>query len=138
MLIYANLNIIFIGSTFIRCVMDVALNPYIEGGLLYLIIFCFMLIVVLFVLVFGFTCFHFWLIFTARTSLEYCEKWKKKEGVENNITNFDEGIPFLIRMADGEKYEVNDRLNIALGRTHVVVIDKRDLPHMLPLLTMTR
>jgi len=91
MLIYANLNIIFIGSTFIRCVMDVALNPYIEGGLLYLIIFCFMLIVVLFVLVFGFTCFHFWLIFTARTSLEYCEKWKKKEGVENNITNFDEG-----------------------------------------------
>ena len=40
-------------------------------------------------------------------------------------------------MADGEKYEVADRLNVALGRTHVVVIDKRDLPHILPLLTMT-
>ena len=52
-------------------------------------------------------------------------------------TAIDEGIPFLIRMADGEKYEVNDRLNIALGKTHVVVIDKRDLPHILPLLTMT-
>ena len=48
-----------------------------------------------------------------------------------------EGIPFLIRMADGEKYEVTDRLNVALGKTHVVVIDKRDLPHILPLLTMT-
>jgi hypothetical protein len=52
-------------------------------------------------------------------------------------TAIDEGIPFLIRMADGEKYEVADRLNVALGRTHVVVIDKRDLPHVLPLLTMT-
>jgi hypothetical protein len=52
-------------------------------------------------------------------------------------TAIDEGIPFLIRMADGEKYEVRDRFNIALGKTHVVVIDKRDLPHVLPLLTMT-
>jgi hypothetical protein len=52
-------------------------------------------------------------------------------------TAIDEGIPFLIKMADGEKYAVTDRFNIALGRTHVVVIDKRDLPHILPLLTMT-
>ena len=52
-------------------------------------------------------------------------------------TAIDEGIPFLIKMADGEKYEVTNRFNIALGRTHVVVIDKRDLPHILPLLTMT-
>ena len=52
-------------------------------------------------------------------------------------TAIDEGIPFLIKMADGEKYPVSSRFNIALGRTHVVVIDKRDLPHILPLLTMT-
>ncbi len=52
-------------------------------------------------------------------------------------TAIDEGIPFLIRMADGEKYEVANRFNIALGKTHVVVIDKHDLPHILPLLTMT-
>ena len=52
-------------------------------------------------------------------------------------TAINEGIPFLIRMADGEKYEVADRLKVALGKTHVVVIDKRDQPHILPLLTMT-
>jgi hypothetical protein len=48
-----------------------------------------------------------------------------------------EGIPFVIRMADGEKYEVTDRNQVALGRTTVVVIDKKDLPHLLPMLTMT-
>lgn len=48
-----------------------------------------------------------------------------------------EGIPFEIKMADGEKYRVADRNQIALGRTFVVVIDKHDLPHVLPLLTMT-
>ncbi|HEY2081352.1 MAG TPA: hypothetical protein VGI88_01100 [Verrucomicrobiae bacterium] len=48
-----------------------------------------------------------------------------------------EGIPFEIKMADGEKYRVTESNQIALGRTFVVVIDKRDLPHVLPLLTMT-
>jgi len=48
-----------------------------------------------------------------------------------------EGIPFVIRMADGEKYEVTDSYKIALGKTYVVVVDKHDLPHVLPLLTMT-
>jgi hypothetical protein len=49
----------------------------------------------------------------------------------------DEGIPFLIKMADGEKYKVTDRFKVALGRAHVVVLDKLDMPHVLPLLTMT-
>ncbi len=48
-----------------------------------------------------------------------------------------EGIPFVIKMADGEKYEVTNRHQIALGKTTVVVIDKNDLPHLLPMLTMT-
>lgn len=48
-----------------------------------------------------------------------------------------EGIPFEIKMADGEKYRVTESNQIALGRTFVVVIDKHDLPHVLPLLTMT-
>jgi hypothetical protein len=48
-----------------------------------------------------------------------------------------EGVPFVIKMADGEKYEVTDRNQVALGRTTVVVIDKDDLPHLLPMLTMT-
>jgi hypothetical protein len=47
------------------------------------------------------------------------------------------GIPFVIRMADGEKYEVTNSYQIALGKTFVVVVDKHDLPHVLPLRTMT-
>jgi hypothetical protein len=52
-------------------------------------------------------------------------------------TAINEGIPFLIRMADGEKYEVADRYRIALGNTTVIVVGKDDMPHVLPLLTMT-
>jgi hypothetical protein len=47
-----------------------------------------------------------------------------------------EGIPFVIRMADGEKYEVADQSQIAFGKTFVIVVQD-DLPHVLPLLTMT-
>jgi hypothetical protein len=52
-------------------------------------------------------------------------------------TAMNEGIPFLIRMADGEKYEVTDRNKIALGRTAVILVGDNDMPHVLPLLTMT-
>jgi hypothetical protein len=52
-------------------------------------------------------------------------------------TAIKEGIPFLIRMADGEKHEVADRYQIALGQTTVIVVGKDDMPHVLPLLTMT-
>jgi hypothetical protein len=40
-------------------------------------------------------------------------------------------------MADGEKYEVTDRNRIALGRTAVILVGDDDMPHILPLLTMT-
>ena len=52
-------------------------------------------------------------------------------------TAINEAIPFLIKMADGEKYEVTDRYRVALGRTTVIVVGKNDMPHVLPLLTMT-
>ena len=40
-------------------------------------------------------------------------------------------------MADGEKHEVSEPYRIALGRSCVIVVGKDDLPHILPLLTMT-
>ena len=40
-------------------------------------------------------------------------------------------------MADGKSYEVREPWKIAIGRTRIVVLDDRDLPHMLPMLTMT-
>jgi hypothetical protein len=52
-------------------------------------------------------------------------------------TAINEGLPFLIKMADGEKYEVADRYCIALGKTTVIVVGKDDMPHILPLPTMT-
>ena len=52
-------------------------------------------------------------------------------------TAINEGVPFVIRMADGEKYEIGDRYKIAIGRTSVVVLGEDDAPHILPLLTMT-
>ena len=48
-----------------------------------------------------------------------------------------EGIPFEIKMADGAKYRVRERYQVAVGRTSVVVIDNKDLAHVLPMLTMT-
>lgn len=48
-----------------------------------------------------------------------------------------EGVPFIIKMADGEKYRVNARDRIIVGNTRVVVMDDKDIPHVLPLLTMT-
>ena len=48
-----------------------------------------------------------------------------------------EGIPFVINMADGRSYRVDEEWKIAVGATRVVVLDERDLPHMLPMLTMT-
>ena len=48
-----------------------------------------------------------------------------------------EGVAFVIKMADGEKYRVNARDRIIVGNTRVVVMDDKDIPHVLPLLTMT-
>jgi hypothetical protein len=52
-------------------------------------------------------------------------------------TAIHERIPFVIKMADGREYEVSDRYKITLGKTSVIVIGKDDMPHILPLLTMT-
>jgi hypothetical protein len=48
------------------------------------------------------------------------------------------GVPFEIRMADGEKYKVREPHQVAVGRTSVVVFDDKDLAHILPMLTMTK
>jgi hypothetical protein len=48
-----------------------------------------------------------------------------------------EGIPFAIQMADGKEYEIHNQVHIAIAKTYVVVIGKDELPHVLPLLTMT-
>jgi hypothetical protein len=56
---------------------------------------------------------------------------------DNLLTAIREGIPFVIKMADGEKYEVTESYKIAVGKSYAMVVDKRDLPHVLPMLTMT-
>jgi hypothetical protein len=48
-----------------------------------------------------------------------------------------EGTPFSIKMADGREYRVENPDQIHIAKTHVVVIDNKTLPHILPLLTIT-
>jgi hypothetical protein len=48
-----------------------------------------------------------------------------------------EGIPFAINMADGRQYEVRSRERVILAGARIVLVDEKDIPHMLPLLTMT-
>ena len=52
-------------------------------------------------------------------------------------TAIKEGIPFIIKMADGEKYKVTESHRIAIGPSYVIVIGEDDNPHILRLLTMT-
>jgi hypothetical protein len=53
------------------------------------------------------------------------------------VKAIEEGIPFVIKMADGERCKVTNQHRIAVGNTAAIVVDSRDLPHVLPLLTMT-
>jgi len=48
-----------------------------------------------------------------------------------------EGIPFSIQMADGREYVVPTRDHVMVGKAHVVILGKDDLPDVLPLLTVT-
>lgn len=48
-----------------------------------------------------------------------------------------EGLPFAIRMADGREYVVTEREQVHFGKSHVLVVDAKALPHVLPLLTIT-
>ena len=57
-----------------------------------------------------------------------------RDQIQTAIT---EGIPFEIKMADGASYAVQERYQVAIGRTSVAVFDDKDLVHILPLLTMT-
>jgi hypothetical protein len=40
-------------------------------------------------------------------------------------------------MADGDEYPVDSAEQIMIGKAHIVVMDKKLLPHVLPLLTVT-
>ena len=56
---------------------------------------------------------------------------------EHVITAKREGVPFEISMADGKAYRVDDGERIIVGKTTVIVMDDKECPHILPLLTMT-
>jgi hypothetical protein len=53
------------------------------------------------------------------------------------LTAVREGILFEIRMADGERYSVPDQYRVVVGKTSTIVVGEDDMPHILPLLTMT-
>ena len=53
------------------------------------------------------------------------------------LTALPEGIPLVIKMADGEKYKVTDHYKIAVGRSFVIVIGTDDNSRLLPMRDMT-
>ena len=48
-----------------------------------------------------------------------------------------EGVPFRVNMADGKSYEVRDQRRVLVGKAHLVMLDEKLLPHVLPMLTIT-
>ena len=56
---------------------------------------------------------------------------------EHIIRAVDEGIPFVIRMADGGEYKVANRYLISVGQKAVIVTDEHEFPSVLPFLTIT-
>ena len=73
----------------------------------------------------------------ARSKLRHLYRQRTRMTKDQIQTAIREGIPFVIKMADGEKYDVLDPFKIALGRTTVILVGDDDMPHILPLLTMT-
>ena len=69
-----------------------------------------------------------------RESAKFLRELMTRDQIQTAIN---EGIPFDIKMADGAKYRVRQRCQVAVGRTSVAVFDDKDLAHILPLLTMT-
>lgn len=86
LLIYANLCLFFFVITFTRCVVDVSMNSAVDSFTIYIILLNYLLNLVMLCIIFSFTCFHLWLIFTGKTTIEYCEKNNKdKEFKKTNI-----------------------------------------------------
>ena len=121
-LIYAILSLLFVMITFSRCVVDVALNPYIEGITIYIILLAYVLTIVMLGIISGFTTFHFWLIFTGKTTLEHCEKEKKDKLKENSEDN-------------EKEEEQTQKINYSNGiyNNFVIVFNKNPLLWFFPL-----
>lgn len=97
MIVYATIILFFFLITFANCVMDVALNPYLEGFIIYVTLFSYILGFVLYLIVLIFTGFHFWLIYKGKTTLEYFEKdlkekEKQKKKKKKALISYDKGF----------------------------------------------
>jgi len=70
--------------SYTEAVADSLFNLKVGGGESFLIFLTYSLAIVLGIILTGFLLFHFWLLATGKTTLEYCEKKKK--------ANYDQGI----------------------------------------------
>jgi hypothetical protein len=81
LLIYAIISLFLILLSFSRCVGDVAFNPYIDSFTIYIILLNYVLVLVLCTVLTLFTLFHFYLVLSGKTTIEFCEKKNiKKDG----------------------------------------------------------
>jgi len=63
--------------------------------------------------------------------------YNKAMNREHILRAVSEGIPFVIKMADGKEYTVADRYLVSVGQNAVIVTDQHDFPSVLPFLTIT-
>lgn len=119
MLFYASLLLQSIAITYSKCYIDVSITPELANFEVYLIALHFWFCIILGIIVTGFTVFHFWLVSTNTTTIEFCEK-KKDSGkysikmlsnwkqVFGNNSYFCWFCPTEPDIGDGTTFEVAD------------------------------
>lgn len=73
MLFYVSLMLILVSFTYAECFTEAANTSSISGFDFYLISVTFILILTLAIIVSSFTCFHFWLIWQNKSTIEYVD-----------------------------------------------------------------
>lgn len=89
LLIYAISALFLILFSFSRCIADVIFNPYVDSLTIYIILLNYVLVFVLFTVLTFFTIFHFYLVVSGRTTIEFCEKKDNKK--DGNFISFNIG-----------------------------------------------
>lgn len=97
MLIYALLTLLIYLLSYIECVIDVLLNPFLDDLSInfILVIISFVLALLLFIIVLVITCYHFWLIFKGKTTFEKLKEKKiekKEKTKKTNLISYNNGF----------------------------------------------
>eukprot|EP00828_Plagiopyla_frontata_P012787 TRINITY_DN17379_c0_g2_i4.p3 TRINITY_DN17379_c0_g2~~TRINITY_DN17379_c0_g2_i4.p3 ORF type:complete len:124 (-),score=1.40 TRINITY_DN17379_c0_g2_i4:79-450(-) len=83
LLIYSLIGLYFVFITYSKCISETFLHPNISAFNLFINLLLYVFVFALLAILTPFTIFHFWLIFTGKTTLEYCESKVEASGQYN-------------------------------------------------------